>query len=192
MRKLTGAATLATAIALGGGLVGSAGATPSADNCSDTIARQTGKGNTAARADTIRLGPWREVDDRRAGRNHDADGSHSNTPGDFFTGRIYLVKGRRRMGTVTIKSTIVTLNGSQAHLRDEYTARLRGGHLSGVYEHDEDFNAHAKVGDVDHLPITRGDGRFAGYTGEVLSRVVKVAGSGEPTFADTIILHKGA
>src|SRR5689334_19677921 len=177
MRKITGAATLAAAIALGGGLVSSAGATPSADNCSSTLGRQTDKGNTpgggpkastgfadaptncdhpfqdspdnggaavighglppgqakratAAQADTIRLGPWREVDDRRAGRNHDADGSHSNTPGDFFTGRIYLVKGRRRMGTVTIKSTIVTLNGSQAHLRDEYTARLRGGHLS--------------------------------------------------------------
>jgi hypothetical protein len=150
----------------------------------------------AAQAGVIRLGPYTEVEDRRSQRQHDADGSHSNTPGDFFTERIFLLKRGKRVGTVQIKSTIVTLNGSQAHLRDEYTATIRrqgaqaGGTLTGVYEHDEDFNAQPKVGDVDHLPITRGTGRFTGYTGEVASRVVKVAGNGQPFYRDTIVLRR--
>src|SRR4051794_26008259 len=32
----------------------------------------------AAQAGTIHLGPYREVEDRRSQRQHDADGSHSN------------------------------------------------------------------------------------------------------------------
>src|SRR4051812_6989708 len=157
----------------------------------------SGPNATAAQA-AIRISGLREHDIRSEQQVHDADGSHSNTAGDYFTGRIDLIKGGKTYGSVKIKSTIVSLNGSVAQLHDEYTMTVkkqgnkRGGHLSGAYDHTEDFNAAAKVGDVDHLPITSSDGRFEGYTGEVISRVVKVAKNGEPTFVDTINLHHAA
>jgi hypothetical protein len=157
-----------------------------------------GSSNATAAQAAIRISGLREHDIRSEQQVHDADGSHSNTAGDYFTGRIDLIKGGKTYGSVKIKSTIVSLNGSVAQLHDEYTMTVkkqgnkRGGHLSGAYDHTEDFNAAAKVGDVDHLPITSSDGRFEGYTGEVISRVAKVAKNGEPTFVDTISLHRAA
>jgi hypothetical protein len=151
---------------------------------------------SAAQAGTIRLGPFNEVDDERSQRQQDNDNSGGNSAGDTITGRFFLEKRGRRVGVVRYKGTIVALTGSVAQLRDEYTATIRrqgnvrGGHLFGVYEHTEDFNQRAKVGDVDRIPITRGDGRFAGYTGVVNSRVVRVAGNGQPFYRDTIVLKK--
>jgi hypothetical protein len=160
------------------------------------LCRGNGPVAAAAQAGTIRLGPYREVADRRSENDHDADNSGGRSPGDFFTGRLFLVKGKRRAGVVQFKSTIVTMNGTAVHLRDEYTAtirrqgRQRGGTLKGVYEHDEDFNQRPKVGDADRIPVTSGTGRFQGYTGEIVSRIVRVAPNGEPFFRDTIVLRK--
>jgi hypothetical protein len=151
---------------------------------------------SAAEAGVITIRGLNEVDDRRSQKTHDNDNSGGNSAGDTMTQRFFWVKRGRRVGVVRYKSTLVTLNGSQAHLRDEFTATIRrqgstpGGHLYGVYEHDEDFNQQGKVGDIDRLPITRGDGRFEGYTGEVISRVVRVAGNGQPFYRDTIVLRK--
>jgi hypothetical protein len=153
-------------------------------------------GAALAQSGTIRLGPYTEVDDERAFRQQDNDNSGGQSAGDTVTGRFFLVKGGKRHGVVRFKGTIVTLVGSQAHLRDEFTAtirrqgRQRGGTLTGVYEHDEDFNRRPAVGDTQRIPITSGTGRFAGYTGEVISRIVRVANTGQPTFRDRIILRK--
>ena len=158
------------------------------------VAAQADKG--VGGPSTIRISGLNEVDDPRSQRMQDNDNSGGNSAGDTITGRFFLEKRGRRVGVVRYKGTIVTLNGSVAQLRDEYTATIRrrgnvrGGHLFGVYEHTEDFNQRAKVGDVDRIPVIRGDGRFAGYTGEVISRVVRVAGNGQPFFRDTIVLRR--
>jgi hypothetical protein len=148
---------------------------------------------TAAQADTLRFS-LRERDVERSFRFNDADRSGSNTVGDSASGRIELLKGRRVVGGVRYTTTIVAQQGPTTWLlrsRDVVTIRrqrsARGGHLFTQYEHTEDFNRVPQVGDVQVITVVRGDGRFAGYTGEIRSRVVKVQ-RGQPQFVSSFNL----
>jgi hypothetical protein len=138
----------------------------------------------------------REREVPRAFQFHDNDRSGNNSAGDVAQGRVNLVKGRRVIGVVRFKATLTAVNGSMVSLHEEDVAtfrrrgRTRGGHLYSVWDHTEDFNRVPRVGDTQRTPIQRGDGRFAGYSGEVVSRCVKVDRRGMPTFIDTITLTK--
>jgi hypothetical protein len=146
----------------------------------------------SAQAGKITLGPWRERILQRTFVNHDVDHNNADSPGDYFTGRLQLLDRRGKVkATVRIRQDVQAVDGSSITTKSSYVARLRGGHLyTDNYVMTQDRNQRPKVGDVENIPVTRGDGRFAGYTGKIASRVVKVAHSGEPTYADTITLTK--
>jgi hypothetical protein len=141
----------------------------------------------------------REREDEDAFSFTDADHSGSNSVGDSARGRIDLLKGRRVVGVVRFHATVTAQKGPTTYtLHDEDVVTFRrqggrrGGHLYVTYDHDEDFNRVPKVGDSQTIPVARGDGRFQGYSGQIVSRVVKVDRRGNPTFIDRITLHRAA
>src|SRR4051794_14716446 len=113
-----------------------------------------GSSNATAAQAAIRISGLREHDIRSEQQVHDADGSHSNTAGDYFTGRIDLIKGGKTYGSVKIKSTIVSLTGSVAQLHDEYTMTVkrqrnkRGGAPSRGHGHPGGLQPPAQGGGV--------------------------------------------
>jgi hypothetical protein len=148
---------------------------------------------TAAQADTLRFS-LRERDVERSFRFNDADRSGSNSVGDSASGRINLLRRGKVVGVVRYTATLVAQQGPTTwtvHSRDVVTLRRRGstpgGHLYTDYQHTEDFNRVPRLGDVEVITVVRGDGRFAGYTGEIRSRVVKIE-RGRPQFVSSFNL----
>jgi hypothetical protein len=153
---------------------------------------------SAAQAGTITM-TLREREDEDAFAFTDADHSGTNSVGDSARGRIDLLKGRRVVGVVRFHATLTAQKGPTTytlHEEDVVTLRRqggqRGGHLYVTYDHDEDFNRVPKVGDSQTIQVARGDGRYQGYSGQIVTRVVKVDRRGNPTFIDRITLHRAA
>jgi hypothetical protein len=146
----------------------------------------------AAHAATLRFA-YREVPDPTSIKQVDADHDHANSPGDYFQGSSFLMKGHRRVGLARFKSTIVALEGSQAQIHDEISFRLPRGHLYVDRVIAQDFNEQEHLGSKETYPISRGDGRFAGYKGKVVSVTTRVSSPTRvPIFRDTFTLTREA
>jgi hypothetical protein len=146
---------------------------------------------TAAQAGTITLRNIIERVQPRTIRQVDADHNHTNSPGDYFSGVNTLWRGRRQVGTLRFKSTITALSGSQITVHDVMTIRLRGGHLYVDRTEAGDTNEQEQRGDSETYPIVRGDGRYAGYTGQLVAVTARTPSPTRPPFwRDTITLSK--
>ena len=143
-----------------------------------------GLGCAAASAqaqDTLRL-VYREEFDPRGFEYRDNDRSGTQSVGDEIRLRLNSMKGNRREAVARIVQRITALQGAQLTLHEESVITFqrrggrRGGHLYGVRDHTQDMHDLPNVGETEVIPIVRGDGRFAGYTGEVRSVIVRVRG----------------
>jgi hypothetical protein len=155
--------------------------------------RCVGEAEAQARiaAGTLRF-TYREVPIVKTLKRVDADHNHKDSPGDYFTGRNTLLKGKRPVGVLRFKSTLVALTGTQATIHDQMTIRLPGGHLYADRTEAGDLTEQEHVGSSETYPITRGDGRLAGYTGQFVSVNIRGPGpTGPPIYRDTFTPTKG-
>jgi hypothetical protein len=158
-----------------------------------------GLGCAAASAqaqETLRL-VYREEFDPRGFEYRDNDRSGSQSVGDEVRIRLNLMKGNRREAVVRIVNRITAVQGAQLTLHEESVVTFqrrgnrRGGHLYTARDHTEDMNDLPNVGQTEVIPVVRGDGRFAGYTGEVHSTIVRVnSRTLEETSRSTIVLRR--
>lgn len=142
-----------------------------------------GLGCAAASAqaqDTLRL-VYREEFDPRGFEFRDVDRSGTQSVGDELRIRLNLMKGGRREAVVRIVRRLTAVQGALLTFREESVVTFQrrgnrsGGHLYTVRDDTEDLNDLPNVGQTEVIPVVRGDGRFAGYTGEVRSAIVRVA-----------------
>ena len=158
-----------------------------------------GLGCAAASAhaqETLRL-VYREEFDPRGFEYRDNDRSGTQSVGDEIRVRVNLMKGNRREAVVRVVERITAVQGAQLTLHEESVITFqrrgnrRGGHLYTVHDHTEDLHDLPNVGQTQVFPVVRGDGRFAGYTGEVRRTIVRVdRRSLEPTPRNTFILRR--
>ena len=158
-----------------------------------------GLGCAAASAqaqDTLRL-VYREEFDPRGFEYRDNDRSGTQSVGDEVRVRLALVKGNRREAVVRVVQRITALQGAQLTLHEESVITFRrrgnqrGGHLYTVRDHTQDLHDLPNVGQTEVIPLVRGDGRFAGYTGEVRRVIVRLdRRSLAPRHQSTIILRR--
>ena len=136
---------------------------------------------TAHAQETLRL-VYREEFDPRGFQYRDNDRSGTQSVGDEIRIRLNLMKGNRREAVVRIVQRITAVQGAQLTLHEESVITFqrrgnrRGGHLYTARDDTQDLTELPNVGETEVIPIVRGDGRFAGYTGEVRSTIVAVRG----------------
>jgi hypothetical protein len=146
--------------------------------------------------ETLRL-VYREEFDPRGFEFRDNDRSGTNSVGDEVRVRLNLMKGNRREGVVRIVERTTAVQGAQLTIHEESVVTFprrgnrRGGHLYTVRDRTLDLLDLPNVGQTQVIPVVRGDGRFAGYTGEVRSVIVRVdRRTLEPTGQSTFILRR--
>jgi hypothetical protein len=129
--------------------------------------------------ETLRL-VYREEFDPRGFEYRDNDRSGTQSVGDEVRIRLNLMKGNRREAVVRIVNRITAIQGAQLTLHEESVVTFprrgnrRAGRLFTVRDHTDDMNDLPNVGQTEVIPVVRGEGRFAGYTGEVRSVIVRV------------------
>ena len=155
-----------------------------------------GLGCAAASAqaqETLRL-VYREEFDPRGFQYRDNDRSGTQSVGDEIRFRLNLMKGNRREAVARIVQRITAVQGALLTVHEESVVTFqrrgnrRGGHLYTLRDDTQDLTDLPNVGETEVIPVVRGDGRFAGYTGEVRSTVVR--GIPDVRSRSTIVLRR--
>jgi hypothetical protein len=133
---------------------------------------------SAQAQDTLRF-VYREEFDPRGFAFRDNDRSGTESVGDEVRVRFNLMKGNRREAVVRVVARVTAVQGAQVTYHEESVITFRsrgnrrGGHLYTVRDHTQNLLDLPNVGQTEVIPIVRGDGRFAGYTGEVRRTIVR-------------------